>query len=490
MRQTNILVIMADEHNRDMLGCAGHKLVKTPNLDALAARGTRFTNAYTNCPICVPSRAAFQTGNYTHRVRYWDNSIAYDGRVDGWGHQLQAAGYQVESIGKLHYRREEDPLGFDRKHIPMYIKEGIGSVTAAIRDPLPDLDPAAADKPGFAAKACAGDSSYTQYDRKVGELSRDWLAERGTIGDDRPWALFTSFLSPHYPLTVPQKYFDMYAADHMPDPKLGPDTGYKRHPWVDVLAERQPHANCLTPEKSRAAYAAYLGLCSFVDAEIGGVLAALDSAGMTDNTRVIYASDHGENAGARGLWGKSVLYEESTGIPLIMSGPDIAAGAECKTPVSLVDMRPTIVAAAGLEARDQPVDLPGRSLFDIAATPDDPDRIAFSEYHASASPSGGFMLRKGRYKFNYYVGYRPELFDLADDPEEIHNLAEDPALASVCTEYEGLLRAIVDPEAADRQAKDDQNAIIAFHGGREKVLRDKLGAQSYTPVPGEVTKSL
>ena len=100
------------------------------------------------------------------------------------------------------------------------------------------------------------------------------------------------------------------------------------------------------------------------------------------------------------------------------------------------------------------------------------------------------MLRKGRYKFNYYVGYRPELFDLADDPEEIHDLAEDPAFALVCTEYEALLRAIVDPEAADRQAKDDQNAIVAFHGGREKVLRDKLGAQSYTPVPGEVTKTL
>ncbi|MDA0652753.1 MAG: sulfatase-like hydrolase/transferase [Proteobacteria bacterium] len=489
MRRTNILIIMADEHNRAMLGCAGNKLVKTPNLDGLAARGTRFTNAYTNNPICVPSRAAFQTGNYTHRVRYWDNSIAYDGRIEGWGHQLQAAGYRVESIGKLHYRREEDPLGFDRKHIPMYIKEGVGSVTAAIRDPLPDLDPEAEDKPGFAAKACVGESSYTQYDRRVCELSCDWLAERGANGVDRPWALFASFLSPHYPLTVPQEFFGMYAADDMPYPKLDPNAGYKRHPWVDVLARRQPHANCLTPEKSRIAYAAYLGLCSFVDAQIGRVLAALDAAGMTENTRILYASDHGENAGARGLWGKSVLYEESTGIPLIMAGPDIAVGAACRTPVSLVDMRPTIVAAAGLDPRDQPADLPGRSLFDIVAAPADPDRIAFSEYHASASPSGGFMLRKGRYKFNYYVGYRPELFDLVDDPEETNDLAQDPAFATVCRDYEALLRTIVDPEAADRQAKDDQNAVVELHGGRAKVLRDKLGAASFTPVPGAVAKS-
>ena len=489
MQPTNVLIIMADEHNRDMLGCAGHEQVKTPNLDALAARGTRFTNAYTNNPICVPSRAAFQTGIYTHRVRYWDNSIAYDGGVDGWGHQLQTAGYRVESIGKLHYRREEDPLGFDLKHIPMYIKEGVGSVTAAIRDPLPDLAPGAQDKPGFAATACAGDSSYTQYDRKVSELSCGWLAERGSNGDERPWALFASFLSPHYPLTVPQEFFDMYAADDMPDPKLDPNAGYVQHPWVKILSERQPHANCLTPELSRTAYAAYLGLCSFVDDQIGRVISALDAAGQTENTRIIYASDHGENAGARGLWGKSVMYEESTGIPVIMAGPDIAAGAECATPVSLVDMYPTIVEAAGVDPQHHSADLPGRSLFGIAAAPDDQDRVAFSEYHASASPSGGFMLRKGRYKFNYYVGYRPELFDLIDDPEEATDLADDPAFASVCQEYEALLRAIVDPEAADRQAKNDQNAIVDFHGGREKVLRDKLGAHSFTPIPGDVAKN-
>lgn len=501
MRRSNILIIMADEHNRAMMGCAGHKLVKTPNLDALAARGTRFTQAYTNCPICVPSRAAFQTGNYTHRVRYWDNAIAYDGAIDGWGHRLQTGGYRVESIGKLHYRREEDPLGYDIKHIPMYIKEGVGSLTAAVRDPLPDLDPAAKDKPGFAAKACAGESSYTQYDRKVADLSCDWLAERGlaergaektgAADDGRPWALFASFLSPHYPLTVPDEYFALYDPAHMPDPKLDPEAGYECHPWVAVLSERQPHANCLTPEKSRAAYAAYLGLCSFIDDQIGRVLTALETAGLADDTRIIYASDHGENAGARGLWGKSVMYEESTGIPLIMAGPDIAAGKICNTPVSLVDIYPTVTEAAGLDDGDgQKTDRPGRSLFRIAAAPDDPDRLAFSEYHASASPSGGFMVRKGRYKFNYYVGYPPELFDLETDPEEEHDLAGDPAMAAVCAEYEAMLRAIVDPEAADRQAKDDQNAVVARHGGRDKVLADKLGAQSYTPVPGAIAEKL
>ena len=118
MQPQNLLVIMSDEHNPKMLGAAGHPLVKTQNLDRLAARGTRFDRAYTNCPICVPARASFATGRYVHDIEYWDNSIAYDGRIESWGHKLQAKGIRCDSIGKLHYRLEADPTGFDKQHIP------------------------------------------------------------------------------------------------------------------------------------------------------------------------------------------------------------------------------------------------------------------------------------------------------------------------------------------------------------------------------------
>ena len=128
MAPKNLLVIMADEHNPKMLGCAGHPLVKTPHLDALAKRGTRFNRACTNCPICVPARASFASGRYVHDIGYWDNAIAYDGRIKSRGHRLQEAGIRVESIGKLHYRREEDPMGFDRQHLPMHIKDDIGMI--------------------------------------------------------------------------------------------------------------------------------------------------------------------------------------------------------------------------------------------------------------------------------------------------------------------------------------------------------------------------
>ena len=208
----------------------------------------------------------------------------------------------------------------------------------------------------------------------------------------------------------------------------------------------------------------------------------MNSAGLADDTRIIYTSDHGENAGARGLWGKSVMYEESTGIPMLIAGPDIAAGQVCETPVSLVDLYPTIIQATGV-AEESEEGLPGSSLFDIAAEDFDQERTVFSQYHASASPTGGFMLRKGKYKFNYYVDYPPELFDLEADPDEKNDLAGNPIFAEVCAQYEAILRKIVDPEDADRKAKDDQNDIVEFHGGREKVLRDKMGIQSYTPAP-------
>ena len=124
----NLLVIMSDEHQALAMGCAGHPFVQTPNLDRLAARGTRFTNAYTPSPICVPARAAFATGRYPHEIRHWDNAMPYTGSVPGWGHALQAAGVPVESIGKLHYRDVADEDGFDRKHVPMMVADGVGMV--------------------------------------------------------------------------------------------------------------------------------------------------------------------------------------------------------------------------------------------------------------------------------------------------------------------------------------------------------------------------
>ena len=231
------------------------------------------------------------------------------------------------------------------------------------------------------------------------------------------------------------------------------------------------------------ATAAYFGLCTFIDYQIGRVIDKLFEAGLDKETRIIYTSDHGDNVGARGLWGKSHMYEEAAGIPLITAGADVPKGKVCRTPVTLVDAYQTILQGCGYEQREDTATLPGRSWFDIVNETDDPNRIAFSEYHAASSPSGAFMIRKGSYKFIYYVGYEPELFDLENDPEETLNLAGDTAYHHVIEECNSDLRRICDPNKTDRQAKDDQNTLIEKYGGRERALHS--GTPGATPVPGQ-----
>ena len=481
MQAKNLLVIMADEHNPKMLGVAGDPLVQTPHLDALATRGTRFTSAYTTCPICVPARASFATGRYVHQIGYWDNAMGYDGRVKGWGHQLQSAGYRVDSIGKLHYRAVTDDVGLDQQLIPMHIKDGVGMVHLSIRNQFPDR--IAMMKPnGIIAEAGPGESEYTQYDRNITRYACDWLARAADENSSKPWVLFVSFVTPHFPLVAPQEYFDLYNVDEMPLPKCHAGTDFEAHPWLKVHV-RKTGADQYDAHQHRVAAAAYLGLCSFMDAQVGQVLAALEESGAATDTRVLYTSDHGENAGARGMWGKSNHYEEASGIPLIMAGADVPAGHVCETPVTLVDVHPTVLAATGLEAD---VDAPGTSLFDVADTADNPERVAFSEYHAAGSPSGSFMLRKGRYKLIYYVGFAPELFDLQNDPEELQDLHADPEYADVYRELEAELRRLVDPEEVDRQANAAQVELVNSRGGPEQVMRDLVTNKSYTPVPEEL----
>ena len=211
------------------------------------------------------------------------------------------------------------------------------------------------------------------------------------------------------------------------------------------------------------------------------VLTALDAAGLRDSTRVLYTSDHGENAGKRGFWGKSNHYQEAVAIPMIVTGEGIPAHKLSSTPVSLVDAYPTVLDGVGLPADADGV--PGKSLFEIANSNDDRDRVAFSEYHAAGSPSASYMLRKGRFKYISYVGFEPELFDLEKDPEESTNLAGRPEYAETLKSLDGLLRTIVDPEKEDRRANDAQRTLIESKGGPDQVMANLPTKKLYTPVP-------
>ena len=176
----------------------------------------------------------------------------------------------------------------------------------------------------------------------------------------------------------------------------------------------------------RRAIAAYFGLVSSTDHNVGRMLAALEAAGLAETTRILYSADHGDNLGTRGLWGKSTMYEESAGVPMIAAGPGLPQGMVCREPVSLADCFPTVVKWAGLPPHPDDRDLPGMPLDEIALTA--PRRTVLAEYHATGAATGAFMIRKGRFKFVHYVGMKPQLFDLDADPQETRDLGRRPRL--------------------------------------------------------------
>jgi choline-sulfatase len=469
------LVFMTDEQDGLSLGCAGHPFVRTPHMDALAARGTRFANAFTPSPICVPARASFATGQWVHRIGYWDNAMGYDGRVPGWGHALQAAGHRVESIGKLHYVNAQAPTGFDRQHQPLHLADGVGQVWGSVRDPMPSQP-----RPSrLFQKLGPGESDYNRYDRASADIAVQWLRENAQASDPRPWTLYVGFVAPHFPLVVPQRYLDHIDLDVLPPPRLHPLDGFARHPWVQRHAEFYDcDAELGTPQRRRMALACYFALMEFIDEQIGRVLQALRETGLQDRTRVIVTSDHGDNQGARGLWNKSTLYREATQVPLIVAGPQVPAGHVCHTAVNLIDIAPTLLQGAGLPV---PREFDGRSLLEMACEPDDAERIGFSEYHAVGSPSAAYLIRLGRWAYHHYVGFDPELYDVEADPGQCHNLASDPAMGPVVAQLHARLCAMLDPLATDRRAKDDQNALVMRMGGREAALG--MGPQGASPPP-------
>ena len=476
MKPQNLLILFSDEHNPKVLGAGGHPFISTPNLDALAARGTRFTQGTTPCPICVPARAALATGRYNHEIGFWDNGDAYEGSVPSWHHILRERGHRVVSIGKLHFRgRPGDDHGFSEEIIPMHIVDGLGDLISLKRGP--DM-PVRGGAKKLIGQSGPGESDYTRYDRNIAAQAQIWLREEAPKYKDKPWVLFVSMVAPHFPLTAPPEHYYRYANMGVPMPKLYAQALRPLHPYLVDYAETMTYDKGMKSEADvRRALSGYFGLVSFMDEQVGKVMAALADAGLADTTRVLYTTDHGDNNGARGLWGKSTMYEESVGVPMILAGADVPQGKVVTTPASLVDVFATTLDAVG----GAPAASSGQSLFDLAAAADT-DRIVFSEYHAAASREAIFMVQDARYKYVRCVTYPPQLFDRENDPEEFRDVSGDAAYAPVTNRMEDALRARLDPAALDARVKQRQAEVLATAGGWEFAI--KRGDLPFSPPPG------
>jgi choline-sulfatase len=479
MKKANLLFVLSDNHARQGLGVASGGRVKTPHLDGLAQRGTRFTAAYTASPICCPARAAIATGRYPHETGYWDNAIVYDGRVPSWHHHLRAAGHHCAAIGKLHFRSSDDDNGFSEEIVPMHILGGKGGVSMLLR--WSGEEPVNVGQwEMYVDKSGVGSTTYQAYDADITRRAVAWLEARARAAADKPWALMVSYVSAHPPFSVPQELLDLYRdTDIALPPGYRPDER-SEHPAVRHLRKTFAYRDLDEPMLRRITIA-YYALCAHLDEQIGTVLAALQRLGLADDTRVIYTSDHGEMLGAHGLLGKFNMFEGSAGVPLIAAGPDVPVGCVVSEPVSHIDLYPTILEAFCLPAAGAGHPPHGRSLWPVMRQGSRNDPV-FAEYHAAGSKAGSFMLRNGDDKLIYHVGAPPQLFDLANDPRELNDLAATEEGKAKVIRLERRLRAICDPEAVDRQAKADQRAKAEFWGGNEAIRQE--GLLVITPAPG------
>ncbi|HEY8505860.1 MAG TPA: sulfatase [Gemmataceae bacterium] len=426
-KKLNVLFIAADDL-RPTLGCYGHPLAKTPNIDALAGAGVRFERAYCQFPLCNPSRASLLTGRYPGTTTVLDNTRYFRQELPDvvtLPQHFRNNGYVTARAGKIFHGGIDDQASWDE-----------GGQPGGPRKPRTKEQAAKYRKTSDRWVAVEGDTSkladVRTADRAIALLEKY---------RDRPLFLAVGFVKPHTPLIAPEKYFSLYDAekielpvDFAARPKVGPGVPERALPKVngDIFIDRDA-----TPKEAREMIRAYLACTSFIDHEAGRVLAKLNELGLRDSTVVVFWGDHGFHLGEKGKWSKhNSLYEAGTRVPLIIAAPGMKGnGQACPRPAELLDLYPTLAELCGLP---NPEGVEGHSLVPLLQNPRaEWGRPAFS------MTRNGRSVRTERWRYTEWGRSGQdgaELYDHAADPHEAKNLAGDPAHAGTVAKLRTLLR--------------------------------------------------
>ena len=442
----NVLFIISDDLNNS-LGCYGHPLVKSPNIDRLAQRGVRFDRAYCQFPLCGPSRNSMLTGLYPNSTGILSNSQIFRQTIPSHlslSHAFRMEGYFAARIGKLYHYNVPKSVGTNGHDDP-------GSWEL-------ELNPAGCDRlleePDiFTLRPGNFGGTLSWYASPRGDLlhtdgmlagDAEWVLERCARDRNRPFFLALGFYRPHTPYVAPKPYFEGYPQQRMPLVR-GVEEDHKDLPAPALGSHKKEH-ELLTDELRQQAIQAYFASITFMDAQVGRVLDSLDRLGLADNTIVVFTSDHGYHLGEHGLWQKMSLFEESARVPLIIAAPGMdRAGGVAHTPVGLVDLYPTLTELCGVDA---PENLQGQSLAPVLANPDLPGRgWALSQVTRGPGTKRtfGFTLRTPLWRYTEWDQGRQgrELYNHEIDPLEQDNLADDPAQSDRVADLSEELRAAV-----------------------------------------------
>ena len=483
----NILFIMCDQLRWDYLSCYGHRSLHTPNIDSLAARGVRFDNAYCQAPLCGPSRASFYGGRYLSSHGVMGNNDP--SRVDEltMADYLRPSGYRSALVGKAHHRKQRDSLlalGIEPESELLRNAGSGGFEPFALHDGLLPGTRQNDYSNYLRRQGYGGNNPWLEYansgEDSDGNLRSGWrlrnsiyparVAEQHSEttyttncaidfleqqDDDQPWCLHLSYIKPHWPLIAPAPYHDLYKPKDL-QPVVNADSELRNpHPVYAAFMEQEYSESYARADVRERVVPVYMGLVRQIDDQLGRLFDYLRETDRFDNTLIVFTSDHGDYLGDHWLGEKDLFHEPSVRIPLIIVNPNATAdetrGSVSPAFVESVDLLPTFVEYAGANICHERVE--GRSLMPLLrarSAPTDWRRYAVSEIDYSErgactrlglSPYDcrATMIREQRWKYIHHQCFRPQLFDLHKDPQELVDLGDDPAHEAVRQQMQQLL---------------------------------------------------
>lgn len=420
----NLLYIHSDQHTPYVTGCYGDKIVKTPYLDQLAAEGVVFKNTYCPSPICTPSRMSMLTGKHPHKNECWNNYHVLDSGIPTFAHSMGAAGYKPVLFGRMHSIGPDQLRGYAER----YVGDHCSNFTESSDVDHGELTGTTGPFRVSLTKSGRGQNAYQVHDEDVITATLNYidkLGENKKSGDTSPFNLTVGLMLPHQPFVARKEDYDYYE-NIIPEPQVTDEYNDDLHPYIKEWREKSDIKE-VTPGEVKRTRAAYYALVTAMDRMIGQLIDALKENGLYENTVIVYSSDHGEQIGEHSLWWKQTFYEYSCKVPCIISCPGVLPEGESYDEViSSLDLNATMLDLLGCQA------LPtsdGRSLLPLI-NDGKWDNSAFSEY----CTDDGYafrMIRRDEWKLNYYHGWPVQLFNLAEDPMEQNDLANDPQHADI-----------------------------------------------------------
>lgn len=459
----NILLIMSDQHSPHIFGAYGNGIVRTPNLDALAANGIRFDSMYCPSPLCVPSRMSFLTGRTPTANRVWTNYHMLPSDIPTFAHALGGADYETALIGRMHFMGPDQRHGFEKRPLGSYFATPYLGAPGFGAPLFGKISPGTSGQGRMSVDVSGyGRTTYQAFDDLVTDATIAYLDERANEGGGRPFAAVAGFVLPHCPYFAPKDLFDYYY-ERIELPRFTDRERETEPEYIRLVREKRHFVDSVPEERIRIALASYYGLIEYMDRNIGRIIDALDRSGLREDTLVIYTSDHGDHGGEHGLWSKGTYYEASVGVPFIASMPGLVNGGIASDIVcNLYDIGPTLIDFAGADPLPDTIGRSFKHALTGGTVPDWSNETYSEHLDGGDVTMPSRMVRRGPWKYAIYHGTAPTLFNLDTDPEELVNLAGDPAFRAIEAELAERVSEGWDPDYILAENTQSQRNVRAL----------------------------